>query len=232
MNQTINATVNAAKSAEVVLVDAIHGAADALDQIARDPVANALARLRDAAADAQARLDAGRMLARSALLEALAGFEGFTQDVTAPVVEEPAPLASLPAPAVEVPIPAVPDTAAIGEVADPAPVVPATVNPLTVAPSEVVVTTAANAGASDPAPTAPLASAQMAGDKKAEGEEETRQVKKGTLEEKSKAADAVGAALSRGWASLEDGKGPGGDEEDEDAPAPPPVKKTRTRKGK
>jgi hypothetical protein len=78
MNQTINATVNAAKSAEVVLVDAIHGAADALDQIARDPVANALARLRDAAADAQARLDAGRMLARSALLEALAGFEGFT----------------------------------------------------------------------------------------------------------------------------------------------------------
>ena len=97
MIQTATATALSARSAEAALVAAIHGAADALDGIGRDPLVESLSRLTEAAANAQARLRAGRMRAASLLFEAIGGFEEFEQEL-APVVE-PVVVAELPAPA-------------------------------------------------------------------------------------------------------------------------------------
>lgn len=100
MQHTITATVNAARAAETALVGAIQQAASALDTIARDPVAEALAQLGQSAKDAKARLDAARVEASTILLEALASFEGFSFEVDnqpTPTVEptpEPLPAPS------------------------------------------------------------------------------------------------------------------------------------------
>jgi hypothetical protein len=60
MQETITATVTAARSAQTVLVNAIHDAADDLHNIARDPVSEALARLSREAKEARERLEASR----------------------------------------------------------------------------------------------------------------------------------------------------------------------------
>ncbi len=102
MQNTITATLTAARAAETALVGAIQQAASALDTIARDPVAEALAQLSRSAKDAKARLDAARVEASTILLEALASFEGFSFEVVdsqpvAPTIEptpEPLPAPS------------------------------------------------------------------------------------------------------------------------------------------
>jgi hypothetical protein len=90
MNETITATVTAARSAQTTLVNAIHDAADDLHRIGRDPVSEALARLSREAKEARERLEASRLTARSILFDALQGFESFASEVTAPV-QQPLP---------------------------------------------------------------------------------------------------------------------------------------------
>jgi hypothetical protein len=85
MQETITATVTAARSAQTVLVNAIHDAADDMSRIGRDPVAEALAHLAREAKGARERLEASRLTARSILFDALQGFESFAAEVTAPV---------------------------------------------------------------------------------------------------------------------------------------------------
>jgi len=72
MQQSINATVSAARNAEGTLVAALLGAAESLDGVANDPVSAALARMAASAAGARARLEARRADAL-ALLEGVAG---------------------------------------------------------------------------------------------------------------------------------------------------------------
>lgn len=94
MNAVIQTTVSAARSAEGALVGQLHRAADALDGVALDPLAAAVARLRESAAAAQSRLQAARMLAAGILADALAGFEGFEAEVApaeVPALPEPPP---------------------------------------------------------------------------------------------------------------------------------------------
>lgn len=90
MQNTITATLTAARAAETALMGAIQQAASALDTIARDPVTEALAQLSRSAKDAKARLDAARVEASTILLEAIAGFEGFSFEVVE-VDSQPAP---------------------------------------------------------------------------------------------------------------------------------------------
>lgn len=100
MQNAIESTVSAARSAQAGLVAAVHRAADALDEVGRDPLALALGRLAESAAGAQARLQAGRAAAADILLGALAAFGGFEAEVG-----ESAPAAALPAPAPPGPTP-------------------------------------------------------------------------------------------------------------------------------
>lgn len=100
MQNAIESTVSAARSAQAGLVAAVHRAADALDGVGRDPLAEALGRLAESAAGAQARLQAGRAAAADILLGALAAFGGFEAEVNAP-----AQAAALPAPVVPEPTP-------------------------------------------------------------------------------------------------------------------------------
>lgn len=109
MQSAIESTVSAARSAQAGLVAAVHRAADALDEVGRDPLAEALGRLAESAAGAQQRLQAGRAAAADILLGALAAFGGFEAEVG-----EPAPAAALPAPATPEPEPE-------AEVSEPAP---------------------------------------------------------------------------------------------------------------
>lgn len=105
MLQTINQTTISAKNAEAALINAIDNATTALDGIARDPLAESLARLAEAAEAAQARLLAGRMRANALLMSALLGFQAFEAELS-PVEEEAVievpPVAELPAPVVTV----------------------------------------------------------------------------------------------------------------------------------
>jgi len=100
MQNAIESTVSAARSAQAGLVAAVHRAADALDEVGRDPLALALGRLAESAAGAQARLQAGRAAAADILLGALAAFGGFEAEVG-----ESAPAAALPAPVAPEPTP-------------------------------------------------------------------------------------------------------------------------------
>jgi hypothetical protein len=108
MQNAIETTVSAARSAEAGLVAAVHRAADALDEVGRDPLALALGRLAESAAGAQARLQAGRVAAADLLLGALAAFGGFEAEVgeSAPAAALPAPVAPEPTPEPEVSGPA------------------------------------------------------------------------------------------------------------------------------
>lgn len=100
MQNAIESTVSAARSAQAGLVAAVHRAADALDEVGRDPLVEALGRLAESAAGAQQRLQAGRAAAADILLGALAAFGGFEAEVG-----ESAPAAALPAPVVPEPTP-------------------------------------------------------------------------------------------------------------------------------
>ena len=104
------------------LVEAIRGAADALDMIGRDPLSEALTRLRESAEAAKSRLQAGRMLASGILADALAGFVTFEGEMGA---EEVLEVPTIALPPVEVVEPAEQVTAtAANAVAEAAPVAP------------------------------------------------------------------------------------------------------------
>jgi hypothetical protein len=122
MQQSIQTAIRGAKSAESTLVEAIHGAADALDMIGRDPLSEALTRLRESAEAAKSRLQAGRMLASGILADALAGFVTFEGEMGA---EEVLEVPTIALPPVEVVEPAEQVTAtAANAVAEAAPVAP------------------------------------------------------------------------------------------------------------
>ncbi len=108
MQNAIESTVAAARSAQAGLVAAVHRAADALDEVGRGPLVEALGRLAESAAGAQQRLQAGRAAAADILLGALAAFGGFEAEVgeSAPAAALPAPVAPEPEPTPEASEPA------------------------------------------------------------------------------------------------------------------------------
>jgi len=177
MQNTITATLTAARAAETALVGAIQQAASALDTIARDPVAEALAQLSQSAKNAKARLDAARVEASTILLESLASFEGFSFEVVdnqpdAPTIEptpEPLPAPSFvaiefaPAPTPQDPEEQVSECKTCGDVVGGVEAredgvercVPCEVSRQSWADAQQEVTTAANDGAGEPSPEAP-----------------------------------------------------------------------------